>query len=170
MLRREYSESTRSLPWLLMPWVVMSISHQQEQHWLCTWWPIKWKYFPRCWSFVRSPMNSPHKGQWRGTLMFSLICTWIHGWINNHEAGELRCHRTDYDVTVMKMHSPISSIVSVFNNLHQYNDENSFSLFFTFPIKISTHVGLNVMITPDYVSHYPLLKCWSLNIEFYISC
>ena len=39
---------------------------------------ITWKHFPRYWPFVRgihrSPMNSPHKGQWRGTLMFLLIC------------------------------------------------------------------------------------------------
>ena len=37
---------------------------------------IKWKNFPRYWPFVRgihrSPVNSPHKGQWRGALMFSL--------------------------------------------------------------------------------------------------
>ena len=43
---------------------------------------IKWKHFPRYWPFARgihrSPMNSPHKGQWRGTLMFSLICAWIN--------------------------------------------------------------------------------------------
>ena len=38
----------------------------------------------------RSPVNSPHKGQWRGTLIFSLICAWINGCINNHEAGDLR--------------------------------------------------------------------------------
>ena len=35
---------------------------------------IKWKHFPRYWPFLRgihrSPVNSPHKGQWRGTLMF----------------------------------------------------------------------------------------------------
>ena len=35
---------------------------------------IKWKHFPRNWPFVRglhrSPVNSPHKGQWRGALMF----------------------------------------------------------------------------------------------------
>ena len=35
---------------------------------------IKWKHFPRYWPFVRgiqrSPVNSPHKGQWRGALMF----------------------------------------------------------------------------------------------------
>ena len=45
---------------------------------------IKWKHFPRCWSFVRgihrSPVISPHKGQWRGALMFSLICVRINGW------------------------------------------------------------------------------------------
>ena len=58
---------------------------------------IKWKHFPRNWPFVRgihrSPVNSPHKGQWRGTLMFSLICVWINGWVNNREAGDLRRYR-----------------------------------------------------------------------------
>ena len=67
---------------------------------------IKWKYFPRYWTFVRgihrSPVNSPHKGQWRGALMFSLICAWINSWINNREAGDLRHHRAHYDVTVMQ--------------------------------------------------------------------
>ena len=29
--------------------------------------------------------KSPHKGQWRGTLMFSLIYAWINGWVNNQE-------------------------------------------------------------------------------------
>ena len=66
---------------------------------------IKWKHFPRYWPFVRgihrSPVNSPHKGQWRGALMFSLICDWINGWVNNREAGDLRRHRAHYDVIVM---------------------------------------------------------------------
>ena len=39
---------------------------------------IKWKHFPRYWPFVwgihRYPVNSTHKGQWLGALMFSLIC------------------------------------------------------------------------------------------------
>ena len=48
-----------------------------------------------------SLVNSPHKGQWRGALMFSLICAWINGWVNNREAGGLRRHRAHYDVTVM---------------------------------------------------------------------
>ena len=58
---------------------------------------IKWKHFPRYWPYVRgihwSPVNSPHKGQWRRALMFSLICAWINGGINNGEAGDLRRHR-----------------------------------------------------------------------------
>ena len=49
----------------------------------------------------RLPVNSPHKGQWRGTLMFSLICAWINGWVNNREAGYIRRHPAHYDVTVM---------------------------------------------------------------------
>ena len=47
------------------------------------------------------PVNSPHKGQWRGALMFSLICTWINAWVNNPEAGDLRRHRAHYDVIAM---------------------------------------------------------------------
>ena len=45
----------------------------------------------------------PRKGQWRGALMFSLICTRINGWVNTGEAGELIRHRAHYDVTVMKL-------------------------------------------------------------------
>ena len=48
--------------------------------------------FPRYWPFVRgihrSPVNSPHKGQWRGALMSSLICVWINGSVNNREAEQ----------------------------------------------------------------------------------
>ena len=66
---------------------------------------IKWKHFPRYWPFVRgihrSPVNSPHKGQWRGALMFSLIYPRINGWVNNREAGDLRRHRAHYDVIVL---------------------------------------------------------------------
>ena len=66
---------------------------------------IKRKHIPRYWQFVRginrSPVNSPHKGQWHGALVFSLICglnkrlsiqSW--GWY-------LRRHRSHYDVIIM---------------------------------------------------------------------
>ena len=49
----------------------------------------------------RSPVNSPHKGQRRGTLMFSLIWPWINGWVNSGEAGDLRRHCAHQDVTLM---------------------------------------------------------------------
>ena len=74
------------------------------------WWHddvIKWKHFPRYWPLVwaihRWPVNSRHKGQWRGALMFSLICAWINGGVNNSEAVDLRRDRAHYDVTVLEM-------------------------------------------------------------------
>ena len=70
---------------------------------------IKWQHFPRHWPFVRAihrpPVNSPHKGQWRGALMFSLICARINGWVNNREVGDLRSNRVHYDDTVMDVSS-----------------------------------------------------------------
>ena len=68
---------------------------------------IKWKNFPRCWPlpFVwvihQAPVNSAHKGKWRGALMFSMICTCINGYDNNRNARDLRRHHAHYDVTVM---------------------------------------------------------------------
>ena len=66
---------------------------------------IKWKHFPRYWPFVRgihrSPVNFPHKGQWRGASMFSSIYAWRNSWVNNREPGDLRRYRAHYDVTVM---------------------------------------------------------------------
>ena len=96
--------------WLLMTWCSLeavlwhywrSVPHHQQYHDDV----IKWKQFPRYWPSVRgihrSPVNSPHKGQWRGALMFSLICARINGWVNNPEAGYLRRHPTHCDVIVM---------------------------------------------------------------------
>ena len=66
---------------------------------------IKWKHIPHYWPFVRgihrSPVNSPHKGQWRRALMFSLICAWMNNRVNNREADDWRRQRVHYDVTVM---------------------------------------------------------------------
>ena len=66
---------------------------------------IKWKHFPRYWPFVRgiqlSLVNFPHKGQWRGDLIFSLMCAWKNVWVNSHEACDLRRYCAHYDVPVM---------------------------------------------------------------------
>ena len=77
---------------------------------------IKWKHFPRYWPFVRgiyrSPVNSPHKGQWRGALMLPLVCVWINGWANNHKASDLRRYRAHSDVTVMGLRTyPLATTI-----------------------------------------------------------
>ena len=73
---------------------------------------IKWKHFPRCRPFVQGPVNSPHKGQWRRALMFSLICAWINDWANNPEPGDLRRLRTHYDATLMFSLFPLIAVAS----------------------------------------------------------
>ena len=94
---------------LAVPCVFMWSVHPYpsgQLHWHCTaWWRHQMETFSAllaiCAGNSPVPSNSPHKGQWRGALMFSLICVWINGWVNNGEAGDLRRYRTHYDVTVM---------------------------------------------------------------------
>ena len=91
----------RSRRWHLWCWQWRSVELNHDDI-------IKWKHFPCYWPFVqgihRSPVNSPHKDQWCRALMFSLIWAWINGWVNNCGAGDLRCHRTHYDVAVISFH------------------------------------------------------------------
>ena len=95
-----------------MIWVILQMVHPMSytelsiiitSGWLAFWeflfsW---WRQTNRNIFRVTGHLNSPHKGQWRGALMFSLIWARINGWVNNGEAGDLRRHRAHYDVTVM---------------------------------------------------------------------
>ena len=85
---------------------VASLRH----HFCDTWWRHQMEtlsaYLALCAGNSPVPVISPHKGQWRGALMFSLICVWINGWVNNREAGYLRRHRGHYDVNVMSYRKP----------------------------------------------------------------
>ena len=69
------------------------------------WWRHQMETFSALLAIVRgihrSPANSPHKGQWREALMFSLICARINDWVNNGEAGDLIRNCVHYDVTKM---------------------------------------------------------------------
>ena len=73
----------------------------------------------------------PHKGQWRGALMFSLICVWINGWVNNREAGDLKRHWAHYDVIVMKrsihknMRKHVTCICQYFINITARKGHNT---------------------------------------------
>ena len=91
---RHKTISVISYPWFNLSWIVFLNDGV-----------IKWKHFHCYWPFVRwihrSPVSYPHKNQWRGDLMLSLIYAWTNGWTNNPEAGDLRCHRAHQDVTVM---------------------------------------------------------------------
>ena len=70
-----------------------------------TWWRHQMETFTAllaiCAGKSPVPVSSLHKGQWRGALMFSLICARINGWVNDREAGDLRCHRALYDVIMI---------------------------------------------------------------------
>ena len=81
--------------------------------WHKPWWRHEMKtcstLLALCVGIHRWPVNSPHKGQWRGALMFSLICAWINGCVNIRGAGDLRRHRTLYNVTVMPVPDPMQA-------------------------------------------------------------
>ena len=74
---------------------------------------IKWKHFSRYWTFVcgiHGPVNSPHRGQLRGALIFSLI--WTKGWVNNRDVGDLT-HCVHNHVIIMKRHSIWITVIDV---------------------------------------------------------
>ena len=114
---------------------------------------IKWKHFPRYWPFVRgihrSPVNSPHKGQWRGTLMFSLICVWINDWVNNRKTGDLRRYRGHYDVTVIYWQR--------FINEHPKLGINKIGWY---------HSVVNLRLTHGYVIISPNLWCEVIILQY----
>ena len=125
VLKPEYSRRTRPISWLLMHWQLTNRVARSpatttvdtawhDSHGDCVMIPVFsfswWRHqMPRYWPFVRGihrwPVNSPHKGQWRGALMLSLICARIDGWVNNLKAGDLRRHCAQYSVTVMERFS-----------------------------------------------------------------
>ena len=102
--------------------------------------------------------NSPHKVQWRGALMFSLICAWINDWLNSGKAGDLRRYRVFYDVTVMIL---LYAVTITHDVLHK-NMLIVFRLLFLGRLKIQfvlmriplivTSVSLVLRLTKDWPS------------------
>ena len=60
-----------------------------------------WRHQMATFSVLLALCTGSHKGQWRRSLVFSLICAWINGSVNDREAGDLRRHSAHYDVIVM---------------------------------------------------------------------
>ena len=90
--------------YVLLPCIWISGTPSPSELDLFAWWRHQLETFSAllalCAGKSPLPVNSPHKGQWRGALMFSLICVWVNG-CHNREAGDLRRHRAHYDVNVM---------------------------------------------------------------------
>ena len=72
----------------------------------------------------KSPVNSPHKGQWRRSLMFSLICAWINCLVNDRETGDLRRRHAQYDVMLQFIYVTAlifkSGSANTFLSLHEF--------------------------------------------------
>ena len=70
---------------------------------IAPWWQIETFSALLALCVWNSPVTGefPHKGQWRGALMFSLIWAWTNGWVSNQNFGDLRGHHAHYDVTVV---------------------------------------------------------------------
>ena len=68
---------------------------------------IKWKHYSRYWPFVPGIGEFPaQRPVTQSFAVFFDLCLVINGWVNSHEAGDLRRHCTDYDVIVMSVQSP----------------------------------------------------------------
>ena len=76
-----------------------------QMHSVWSWWRHQMETFSALLALFAGnspvPVNSLHKDQWRGALMFSLFCAWINDWVNNREAGDFKCHRAHHAVNVM---------------------------------------------------------------------
>ena len=52
------------------------------------------------------PFSAPHKDQWHGSVMFSLI--WKIVWANNRDASDLGRYRAHHNVIVMVKCFPLT--------------------------------------------------------------
>ena len=90
--------------------IACSLQHRA----IISWWRHQMETFSALLAICagNSPVTGefPAKGQWHGALVFSLTCAWINGWVNTHEAGDLRHHHAHYDVTVMWTNTDLLSI------------------------------------------------------------
>ena len=96
--------------------------------------------------------------------MFSLICAWINGWVNNGEAGDLRRHRIHYDVIVMVQepgHQQLwywHSSLGIFPFQHQSGEYIVLRHFGRNTNRCSEYVF--VTVTDTYWPRYFILAIW----------
>ena len=94
--------------------------------------------------------------------MFSMICAWINGWINNRET-DLRRHHTHYDVTLMAL----EQILQLKNTwtLSSHNIEwTDYPKRMTWKYSLPPHIPLCFITGPDLVITIAKTKCANLTI------
>ena len=70
---------------------------------------------PLCGEFTGTGEFPAQRPVTRSFRMFSLICVWVNGWVNNREAGDLRRYRAHYDVTLIVLAIASASKVTLNN-------------------------------------------------------
>ena len=104
----------------------------------------------------RSQVNSPQKDQWSGALMFFLTCAGINGPVNNREAGDLRQHRTHYDVPIIPYSLGRNCIIIL--PWFESND----SCYFAWSLTIPVFTFTNKWYVLSDLNKQP--KCWLYTI------
>ena len=99
--------------------------------------------------------------------MFSLICASTNGWVNNSEAGDLRCYQTHYYVTVMCviMGSMITRVDNVKKVVHLTTrfDFADISLFYHY----SSVVFIYIFTISKYLENIALRYTFFINKPLY---
>ena len=143
---------------ILFPWAVYTVCNYGPM-WVTTAIVVinddvtKWKYFSRYWPFEkgihRSPVDSLHKGQWRGALMFSLICDSTNGRANNRDAG---CETSSRHGNLLSKLLSVARYEGIFNA--DRNGMNRFlHLFWSSTYRLSSHESY----------HLDISFCWRPN-------
>ena len=130
---------------------------------------IKWKHFPRYWPFVRGI----HRSRWIPRTKASDVEVWYflwsvpeyNGWVNNREAGDLRRHRTHYDVSVMLRSIRQSAVwFHVLIGQHLYAERIPCCTVHTIFLKLKTK---KLIINKIYLLYYPWYHSVVCNIKSY---
>ena len=104
LISHNYYDCVSALPrnYCYSVWVFYDADHRVHVINFYPWWRHQMETFYALLAICAGNRWIPlTRGQWREALMFSLICAWTNGWVNNRDAGDLKRHCTNYDVTVM---------------------------------------------------------------------
>ena len=104
--------------------------------------------------------------------MFSLICVWINGWVNDRVAGDLRRQQAHYDVIVMRWNIHIF----VISNIHTWIDHVASSDYHLkhisrchimphMPCNVSDHLSV-ICVIKVYISPTKATTCDSFYVGY----